>query len=93
MLTFTSIVHIPAHVFFTSVDGGSVLLNTHTHTYFALEEVGVRFWDLLKDGNPLKEIHRMLLDEYEVGPAQLEQDLLELLNALLDNGLLEIVQA
>lgn len=93
MLTLDSTVHIPAHVFFTTVDGGSVLLNTHTNTYFALEEVGVRFWDLLKDGNPLKKIHRILLDEYEVGPAQLEQDLLEILNDLLDNGLLEIAQA
>ncbi len=93
MLSLDTAVRIPAHVYFTSLEDGSVLLDTRTNTYFALEDVGGRFWELLGDGHPLATIHRTLLDEYEVAPAQLEQDLLELLDALLENGLLEIAQA
>ncbi|MEW5828587.1 MAG: PqqD family protein [Chloroflexota bacterium] len=93
MLSLDTTVRIPAHVFFTSVDGASFLLDTRANAYFALEEVGGRFWDLLEDGQPLAAIHARLLDEYEVEPAELKRDLLELLDDLLENGLVELVQA
>lgn len=93
MLTLDSTLLIPPYVSFTIVDEDAVLLNTRTNKYFALEEIGARLWAILKDGKDLREVHQSLLEEYEVEPAQLERDILELVEQLLENKLVEIVQA
>jgi hypothetical protein len=92
VLTLDSAVHIPAHVSFSVVDQDAFLLNTRTNQYYALEEVGARLWELLNAGQSLRDGYNVILGEYEIDPAQLEQDLLELLNHLLENGLVEIVR-
>jgi len=93
MLTLDSTLHIPAHVLSTTVDQDAVLLNTQTNQYYGLDEVGARLWALLSENNSLKDVYKILLDEYEVSPSQLEQDLLELLTDLLENDLVEVVEA
>lgn len=90
MLTLDSIITIPKYVMFSLVDEDAFLLNTKTNKYFLLEEVGARFWGLLKDGLSLRDAHQTLEKEYDVEPAQLEKDLIELLEKLLENGLVEI---
>lgn len=69
------------------------LLNTQTNKYFSLEKVGTRLWELLSQGRSLREAYQRLLKEYEVSPAELESDLLELVNHMMENGLVEIVSA
>ena len=93
MLSLDTKISIPSLVLFTTVDEDVVLLNTRTNKYYALDEVGARFWNLLSEGKTLRETHQTLLEEYEVEPPQLEQDLLELLADLQENGLVEISQA
>lgn len=93
MLTLDVLLKIPAHVSFSVVGQDAFLLNARTNKYFALQEVGTRLWELLKDGQTLRESYQAILGEYEVDPAQLEQDLLELLDHLLENDLVEIVPA
>jgi hypothetical protein len=92
MLTLNSTLLIPAYVSFTIVDDDAVLLNTRSNQYFALEEVGARLWELLKDGKRLNDAHQSLLAEYEVEPAELERDILELVTHMLENGLVELIQ-
>lgn len=92
MLTLDADLHIPAHVSFSIVGQDAFLLNTQTNKYFSLEEVGARLWELLNDGQSLRDGYQVILGEYEIDPAQLEQDLLEFLNHLLENGLVEIIQ-
>jgi hypothetical protein len=91
MLTLDAALRIPDYVMFTTDSEDSVLLNARTDQYYALDEVGARLWSLLNDRKPLREVYQVLLDEYEVAPVQLEQDMLELLNHLLENGLVESV--
>ena len=93
MLTLDTTLHIPAHILSTTVDQDAVLLNTQTNKYYALDEVGARFWALLTENNLLRDAYKILLDEYEVSPSELEQDLLELLTDLLENNLVESVEA
>jgi hypothetical protein len=90
MLTLDVSLGIPSHVIFTKVEQDAILLNTRTNKYFVLEEVGERLWELLNAGNSLRKSYGMLLDEYDVEPVQLEQDLLSLLAHLTENGLVEI---
>jgi len=91
MLNLDAILNIPSTVLFTTVEDNVVLLNTRTNKYYSLDEVGARFWNFLSEGKTLRETHQALLEEYEVEPPQLEQDLLELLADLQENDLVEIV--
>jgi hypothetical protein len=93
MLTLDDTLLFPDIVSFTFVDEDAVLLNMQTNQYYLLDEVGARLWGLLRDGKSLRESYRALLEEYEVEPATLEQDVLELLEKLKEQGLVEIVQA
>ena len=93
MLSLDAPFSIPSSVLFTTVDEDVVLLNTRSNMYYALDEVGARFWNLLSAGRTLREAHRSLLEEYEVESNQLEQDLLELLTDLQKNGLVEIAHS
>ena len=93
MLTLAATLHIPAHVLFTTVEQEAVLLNTVTNKYYSLNEVGARVWNLLAAGKTLKEAHQALLEEFEVDSPQLEQDILELVQHLRENGLVEIMEA
>ena len=92
MLTLDSTLRIPANVSFSVVGEDAFLLNTQTNKYYGLEKVGTRLWELLNEGKSLKDAHQIILSEYEVDPAQLEQDILELLERLREHGLVEIVE-
>jgi hypothetical protein len=92
MLTLNTALHIPANVSFSVVGEDAFLLNTQTNKYYGLEKVGARLWQLLNEGKSLKEAHQIILSEYEVDPAQLMQDILELLEHLREHGLVEIVE-
>jgi hypothetical protein len=91
MMTLDAALNVPAQVMFTHVDEAAILLNSRTGKYFVLEEVGARLWELLGEGKGLRASCETLLEEYEVEPAQLEQDLLELVSKLAENGLVEVV--
>ena len=92
MLTIDSQLRIPPYVTSSFVDEDAVLLNTRTNQYFALEEVSSRVWTLLKDGTGLREVVQTLRVEYTVPPEELEQDVLELVRQLMENGLVEVVE-
>ena len=90
MLTLDIKLQIPSSVSYTFVDEDAILLNLHTNQYYLLDEVGAQLLKLLKDGKSLRESYQSLLEEYEVAPAQLEQDILELLENLKEQGLVEV---
>lgn len=93
MLTLAAKLRIPETVIFTTVEQDAILLNTHTSQYFALEEVGARLWELVSANQGLREAYQTLLEEYDVTPAKLETDLLELLDHLKEHGLVDVVEA
>ena len=75
-------------VLFQEVSGEIVLLDLASESYFGLDEVGARVWTLLSEGRALGEVLDALLEEYEVDRATLESDVGELLNQLLEAGLI-----
>lgn len=68
----------------------AVLLDPKSGTYYALNEVGSRVWDLAADHPTLGEVVRVLLAEYEVEAATLRGDLDALLDQLVEEGLLDV---
>jgi hypothetical protein len=72
---------------FQEISGEGVILDLASASYFGLDEVGVRFWQLLQADPSLKSACDILLAEFEVDPGQLEQDLEKLLAQMVEVGL------
>ena len=84
--TFT----VSEDVLFQEVSGETVLLDLASESYFGLDEVGTRVWQLLNDGHCLESLLGVMLDEYDVEPERLETDIRALLDSLLEAGLITI---
>ena len=74
-------------VLFQNLDGEAVLLDLASETYFGLNEVGTRVWELLESSRSLGEIATLLQSEYEVESARAESDVLGLATRLIEAGL------
>jgi hypothetical protein len=59
-------------------------------TYFGLDPVGARMWELMGEGKTLGEVCDRMLDEYEVSRETLEGDVLRLTEELTTQGLIGI---
>ena len=88
-VTLTSRIRIPDGIVHRNLEGESVILNLNTSTYFGLDPVGTRIWNLLQDQVTLERIRAQLLAEYEVSEGQCTEDMLTLVNQLLEKGLVE----
>jgi len=82
---------VRADVMFQEVSGELVLLDLNSESYFGLDAVGTRIWQLIAEDGNLQRVFECMLTEYAVEPEKLEQDLTELVTGLRDNGLIEIV--
>jgi hypothetical protein len=81
-------IHISQNVLSQEVAGETVLLDLASESYFGLDEVGTRVWQMLKEGMGREAIIEILLTDYEVGREKLEADLAELLDQLEAAGLI-----
>ena len=68
----------------------SVLLNLQTEEYFGLDDIGTRMWQMLIEKDSIQAAIDALLVEYKVEPNQLQQDIKNLVEELVDHGLLEL---
>jgi hypothetical protein len=66
----------------------TMLLDLASGTYFGLDAVGGWFWQMLEEGKSPLEARDALLEKYDVGVDQLEQDLEALLANLAEHGLI-----
>jgi hypothetical protein len=89
-LTPDTRVEIAAQILSTEVEAEAVLLNAESGRYYGLNEVGARVWALLQGERRLGTVHRRLLDEYEVAPERLWEDLVELVRELHAEGMVRI---
>jgi hypothetical protein len=64
-----------------------VILDLASGSYFGLDSVGARIWQLISEGNSLADTHKALLAEYEVSSEDLARDLLRLIDELQSRGL------
>lgn len=83
-------VAVPENVLVQELDGEAVLLDLKSETYFGLDEVGMRMWQILTTSPSIKNAYERLLDEYDVAPETLQNDLDKMLDQLVQKGLLEV---
>jgi hypothetical protein len=68
-------------------DGELVLLHLESKTYYSLNPTGERVWRGLKDGLTLREISRRLQNEFDVGEADADRSVMDLIKELCEQGL------
>lgn len=83
-------VHKPEHVLLRELEGEAILLDLETETYFGLDEIGTRVWQALLASPSVGEACEALLEELDVAPAVLRDDVERLVGELVDAGLLEL---
>ena len=81
---------ISKHVLAQELHDETVLLDLDSESYFGLDSVGTRIWQLLNEGQDETDMVDILLDEYEVEREVLEKDISGLLSRLNEAGLIKI---
>ena len=83
-------VTISDQVVFQEVSGETVLLDLDSESYFGLDEVGTRVWQLIAEDQPLQKVFTALLEEFEVEESTLKNDLDDLFSELQAQGLVSL---
>jgi hypothetical protein len=78
---------IPPEVQARKVGEEMVMLDLASGTYFGLDAVGMRLWQLLQEGKSLRQICDVMIEEFDVSREVLEQDVLALARDLVDKKL------
>ncbi len=66
-----------------------VLVHLQTNRIFEVNATGLRIWELAGQGRTLGQIEDTLRGEFDVDPARLRTELLDLVSELSREGLLE----
>lgn len=90
-LDLDAVVRRSHDVLVREVDGELVLLALDAGEYYGLDHVGARIWELLGDGNRLRDVAADMTRTYDVDEGQARADLLELVAELMGRGLVRIV--
>ena len=80
-------IEISSEVLTQEVGGETVILDLKSESYFGLDEVGTRIWQLLQEQKDIQTITATMLNEYEVEEEQLEKDIQNLLTQLNKAGI------
>ena len=75
---------------FRDLDGEAVILHLDSGTYFGLNAVGTRIWQLMEREGRLTAVLEDLRAEYDAAPDVLERDLLDLVARLVEARLGEV---
>jgi len=87
-ISFSDRVNVPDDVLISRLQEESVILNLDSERYFGLDEVGTRFLSVLTTSDSIEAAYQRLGDEYHVDGKVLRQDLLELVESLINQGIL-----
>lgn len=86
-------IRIADDVVYRDLAGEAVILDLATGTYFGLDPVGTRVWQLLAEHGVAEDVVRALLPEYDVDEEQLRGDIDGLIRQLVDAGLVGVDDA
>lgn len=89
-ISFSDRVRIPDDVLISNLQDESVILNLDSERYFGLDNVGTRMLTVLSTSESIEAAYELLLNEYDVDPPLLRQDLTSLIEDLVQQGLVTI---
>jgi hypothetical protein len=84
------VVRVPEDVVFRELQGEAVLLNLASSSYFGLDTVGTRIWQLCEAHGSLRDVWEAMQQEFDAPGDALLSDLLAFVDDLLAKGLLAV---
>ncbi|NOS78253.1 MAG: PqqD family protein [Nitrospira sp.] len=73
----------------TTMDGETVLLDLSTGRYYTLNRLGSVIWEHCTGHSTMTDIHAAICDRFDVVPSRALDDLVDLANELIQEGLLQ----
>lgn len=89
-LSIDSVVVVADNVVSCDLDTEAAILNLKDGVYYGLDPIGAKIWNLIQKPNLLTKVIETILNEYDVDKEQCKNDILELLEELLENGLVKV---
>ena len=89
-ISFAARVSVSPDILISEVGGESVLLNLSSERYFGLDDIGTQMWKTLIASDSIQAAYETLLAEYDVEASRLRDDLSDLIQKLMEQGLVEV---
>jgi hypothetical protein len=89
-ISFSDRVEVPKYELVRFLDNESVFLNLETEHYCGLDEIGTRMWQAVTAAPYIEAAYEQLLSQFDVEAQQLRQNFSELLERLVNDGLLRV---
>ncbi|MGH1426705.1 MAG: PqqD family peptide modification chaperone [Arenicella sp.] len=74
-------------------DGETVMMNKTLDSYFGLDEVATRIWQIIEKQHTIIEIRDILVTEYDISPEQCLDDIRPFIEKLITDELAIIVES
>ena len=87
-ISFSDRVRVPDDVLISNLQQESVILNLDSERYYGLDDVGTRFLTVLNSSESIEAAYELLRREYDVDAQSLRQDIFELVEDLVKQGIL-----
>jgi hypothetical protein len=72
------------------LDGETAILNVKEGVYYGLDPIGAKIWNLIQKPKLLGDVIEIIYNEYDVERDRCMNDIIELMEELLNNGLVKI---
>jgi hypothetical protein len=95
-LSWESIQHcrvtVPHHVAHRRFAAETVLLNVQTGTYYGMDEIGSRFFDVLREVGDMRQAVATLKEEFQASTERIRGDMVRYCSELMALGLIELAE-
>jgi hypothetical protein len=90
MIDLSTVIKRDEHTVSALMDDGLALMSVKHNSYFILNAVSRRIWELLESPLCVKDLCRRLMDEFFTGKDRCQTDVLEFLTRFHRDGLIDI---
>src|SRR2546425_1669732 len=92
-ISFATRLSVPQDVLVSVIEDEAVLLNLKSERYFGLNRTGTAMWTALTSAESVEMAYRSLAGRFAVDPEMLRRDLNDLVQHLIEHGLVESPQS
>lgn len=89
-ITSTTTVCQTQEVVTSDIDGEVVMMSIAKGNYYGMDAIGSRIWELMAHPIKVKDLVKLLLEEFKVDYQTCEKDVLKFLNELHDDNIIAL---
>lgn len=91
MITPNTIIRRSEVIIHTDMGDETAMMDNEKGLYYGLDDVGSRLWALVEQPVAVRHLCDQLTSEYSVGPERCLEEVTQLLDDLLNRGIVEVV--